>query len=128
MQKFTATLSGRGKPEKITRPQTTAVNEVQLVTVIATAGTFPLSFLGQSTGQLAFNATPAAVQTALTGLAAIGANNVVVTGAPGSYTVTFQGALAGVDVPVLQTSSAALTGTGAAAGVTVVTQGAPVAA
>lgn len=60
------------------------------VTVSATAGTYTLSYRGQTTAGLARNATASTVQTALLGLSTIGTGNVTVSGANGGpYTVTF---------------------------------------
>jgi hypothetical protein len=60
-------------------------NEVQVVFISGspTGGTFRLSFGGQSTGNLAYNATAAQVRSALEGLSSIGAGNIGVTGGPG---------------------------------------------
>jgi hypothetical protein len=90
----------------------TATNEVQTVTIGggATGGTFPLTFNGQTASGIAWNATIGAVQTALAALSTVGAGNVAVTGSAGAYTVTFQGALAGINVPQMTTSAASLTG------------------
>src|SRR5690606_33822259 len=74
---------------------------VQSLTVDAAGGQFKLSFGGDTTGDLAYNATAAQVQTALRGLASIGSGNVTVTGGPGGsggsvpYGIFFEGALAG---------------------------------
>jgi hypothetical protein len=85
------------------------VAEVQTVTVAsATGGTFTLSFSGNETGDIAYNAPVAAVQTALR--AVVGQNNVNVTGTVGSYTVTFVGAYSGVNVPQLVADGTDLTG------------------
>lgn len=90
------------------------VNEIQSVTFSTpgTAGTFTLSFSGQTTSPIAYNATAAEILTALAALPTIGgAGNVDVTGAAGGpFTVTFKGALAGVNVPALTADSTALTG------------------
>lgn len=60
----------------------------------ATGGQFKLKYAGQETGNLAFNAAAAAIQTALEGLGSIGVGNVTVTGGAGSpFTVTFGGVL-----------------------------------
>jgi autotransporter-associated beta strand protein len=92
-------------------------NEVQRVTVTGPAGsTFTLSFNGQVTGSLAVNATAAAVQSALANLSNIGGGNVAVTKQTVTsagptpitfnlYTVTFQGALAGLAQPLMLASS-----------------------
>ncbi|WP_052070130.1 phage tail tube protein [Rhodococcoides fascians] len=114
IQNYQATLSGRGKPTRIARPQTTPVNEVQRIRLIGTglSGTYAAKFLGQATAGLAPTATAAQVQTALTGLSTIGANNVAVTAVAGlnAWDVAFQGTLAGIDVPLLVLDTAALTG------------------
>lgn len=91
-------------------------NEVQTVTETGspTGGTFKLSYKGQQTAAQPWNVTAAALQTALAGLSTIGAGNVAVTGGPGPttpYTVTFQGLLAGTDVPLLGVASALSGGT-----------------
>jgi hypothetical protein len=70
------------------------------------AGTFTLTYNGQTTSGIAYNAAASAVDTALEALSSIGAGNVTVTGnAGGPYTVTFTGPLAN--------SPLALTGSGA---------------
>ncbi len=83
-----------------------AVNEVQTITIAnATAGTFTLTFGANTTSALAYNVTAALMQTALTGLASIGANNATVTLDGKVYTVTFVGALAGTNVAALTYTS-----------------------
>lgn len=69
-------------------------NEVQTITPGATpaSGTFALEFDGFQTAALAYNVSAAAMQTALNGLANIGAGGVGVTLADGVYTITFSGA------------------------------------
>ena len=75
-----------------------SANEVQTVLVRASAGTFTLTFGGQTTGSLAWNISAAALQTALGGLSSIGSGNVAVNQSPtvgGTLsTITFQGTLA----------------------------------
>lgn len=62
-------------------------------------GTFTLSYLGQTTGSLAYNASAASIQTALEGLSTIGTGNVTVTASStptaGSYVILFKNAMAG---------------------------------
>ncbi len=84
------------------------ISAIQTVTVTGTTGTFTLTFEGQTTGSLAYNASAADVQAALNGLSAI-AGSVTVTSAvsvTGSgatqsvYTITFSGgSLFEVNVP-----------------------------
>ena len=74
---------------------------IQSLTVDATAGEFKLSFGGDTTPDLPYDATASQVQTALRALPSIGAGNVLVSGGPGSaggpvtYGIVFTGALAG---------------------------------
>src|SRR5262249_52747563 len=88
-------------------------NEVQVLTYSATGGSFSLSFNGQTTAPIAFNATTATVQTALQGLTTVGAGNVTVAGAGfagniGSFTLTFVGALANTNVSQVNINTAAV--------------------
>jgi len=53
----------------------------------ALSGTFTLSYGGQTTSAIAYNASTSTVQTALQALSTIGAGNVTVTGNPGRWTV-----------------------------------------
>lgn len=59
-----------------------------------TAGTFTITHEGNTTAALQYNETDANVQSALEGLASIGAGNVTVSLAASVYTITFAGALA----------------------------------
>lgn len=91
-----------------------AVNEVQTITITGspTGGTFTISLGGFTTAAIAWNATAAAVQSALEALTSIGAGNVVVTGGPlpaTLLTVTFRKGLAATNVAQL-TSASSLTG------------------
>ena len=82
-------------------PSGTAQSEVQSITINGspTGGDFVLVFGDEATTDLAYNATAAAVQSALQALASIGSGNITVTGsAGGPYTVTFAGALANQNV------------------------------
>ena len=58
-------------------------------------GTFTLSYGGQTTAALAFNATAATIQAALQGLSSVGAGNMTVSGgAGGPWTISLAGTLA----------------------------------
>jgi hypothetical protein len=90
-------------------------NEVQTLAITGTptAGTFRLSFKSVTTATIAYNATAAAVQAALEALSTIGTGNVAATGGPlpGSPVVlTFQGQLAGTNLPMLTVVAPAFTG------------------
>lgn len=97
-------------------------DEVQTATITGspTGGTFTLTFGGQTTSAIAYNAAASAVQTALQALSTVGANNVTVTGsAGGPYTITFVNALGKADQAQI-TATASLTG-GTTPGVTMAT-------
>lgn len=101
---------------------TAAINDVQTATITGgpTGGTFTLTFSGQTTSGLAFNATGATVQTAFLALSSVGAGNATVTGgAGGPYVITFVGTLAGAARASITASAGSLTG-GTSPGVTIV--------
>lgn len=104
-----------------------AASERQLVTLLgAVGGTFTLSYQGQVTTGIAYNAAATAVQSALVALSTIGAGNVAVTGnAGGPYTVTFQGAMSNSFVDKLVVDYSALTGVAPTITVATQTPGAP---
>jgi hypothetical protein len=84
----------------------TPTNEVQTATITGTptGGNFRLTYSGQQTATILFDAVAGAVQTALEALSNIGAGNVSVTGGPGPgtpYVITFQGDLSGTDVALI---------------------------
>jgi hypothetical protein len=98
-----------------------AVSEVQTVTItgVPTGGDFTLTFNGQTTGDIAFDAAAAAVELAIEALSNVGAGNATVTGsAGGPYTVTFGAALG--NVPQMTADGSGLTG-GSAPAVVVAT-------
>ena len=82
------------------------VNQIDYVYYVANSGTFTLSFDGQTTVALPFNAGTGQVQAALEALPAIGQGNVIVSGVAGGfalaagYYVQFENALGGVDETV----------------------------
>lgn len=101
-------------------------NEVQTVTITGTptGGTFTLTFQGATTSAIAYNATAATVLAALTALANIAHGGVAVTGsAGGPYTVTFQGALGGRNVPSLVAAGSLTGGTSPSVDVATATPG-----
>lgn len=119
-------FSGRDSVDSATFDSSTlqpgGVSEVQTVatTGAPTGGTFRLGFRGDTTGDLAFNASAAAVQAALRALPSIRANGVTATGGPlpAGIVLTFGGELANKDLPALTVAANALTG-GTAPAVTV---------
>jgi hypothetical protein len=103
-------------------------NEVQQVDITgATAGTFTLTFNGQTTTGIARNASNNTIKTALEALSSIGAGNVLVSGGtlPGTpIQVTFQGTLALADQPQMTADFSGLTGA-ASPSVTTIQPGGP---
>lgn len=75
----------------------------------ASAGTYTLSYKGQVTTPIAYNATAAVVQSALRALSTIGATGCSVSGTAPTWTVTMTGALA-LDMTALIINGAGLTG------------------
>lgn len=97
-------------------------NEVQTVTIggAPTGGTFTLTYSGQTTAAIAFDASSRDVKNAIEALSNIGDGDVKATGsAGGPYTVTFQGDLSSTNVAAM-TATASLTG-GTTPGVTIET-------
>lgn len=69
------------------------VNQVNRLNIIGTGGTYTLTLAGQTTGALAWNATPSQVQTALEALSSADPGDVVVTDSGlGYYRVEHLGA------------------------------------
>ena len=82
-------------------------NDRFTVAVVGTGGTFTLTYGGQTTSAIAYNAATSAVQSALVALSSVGSGHVTVTGSAGNYVVVFTtvtGTLTG--------SGSSLTGTG----------------
>lgn len=106
---------------------TAGTNEVQTATKSGTisGGTFTLTYEGQTTSSLAYNASTATVKAALEALSTIGSGNIDVGGTTlnlGNMTFTFKGTLAASDVSLIVLNSS-LTG-GGSAPITQTTQGA----
>lgn len=99
-------------------------NEVQSVSLTGgpTGGTFTLTFDGQTTGAIAYNATAATVKTALEALSNIAVDDIATAGGPlpAAVTVTFQNALGNRDVVEMTGDGTSLTG-GAAPAVAIST-------
>lgn len=104
------------------------LNEQQTFTITGTptGGTFTLTFGGQTTGNIAYNATAAVVQAALEALSSIKAGNVIVTGGalPGAaVVVNFVNDLGKQNVGALTFDLTSLTGGTPAATVVETTPG-----
>jgi len=90
-------------------------DEIQCVTIggAPTGGDFTLTFNGQTTTALAFDATAAAVQAALIALSNIGPAEVSVSGPNGGpWAVVFLLTLAGADQPAMTANPGGLTPSG----------------
>lgn len=90
-------------------------NEVQTVTIsgVPTGGDFTLSYDGDTSSAIAFDATAAVVKTALAALTGLSDDSITVTGGPGPgtpYVVTFVGPLGGQGVETLVADGSGLTG------------------
>jgi hypothetical protein len=111
-------------------PLVSKVTEVQAITITGgpTGGTIALTLDGETASGIAYNATAAAVQTALEGLSNVNPGDVAVSGGPGPATpwaVTFGPATkwAGKDVPQMTAASSLTGGTSPAVAVTTTTPG-----
>lgn len=105
------------------------VNEVQTITVVATGGTFTVTFEGQTTTSIAFNAAASTVTSRLEALSNVGVGDVTVqrtgagtSGNPYIWTVTFTKLLRKSNRTQM-TSSSSLTGTGNSIAHATTTQG-----
>ena len=110
VMKLTAITAG--KPFAVTVSIGSGNNEVQVITLsgtAATGGTFALSFGGQTTSGIAYNASAATVETAFEALSTVGAGNGTVTGT-GPWTIEFTGALSGTNVALMTIDTTLLAG------------------
>ncbi len=108
-------------------------SETQRLAIDAEGGTFTLAFEGQTTGAIAFDADPAAVEAALDALSTIGGagGSVLVGGGPGDaggqhpYLISFGDTLENTDVPLLIADPSGLAGSAQTATVTTPAAGGP---
>lgn len=117
---------GRVTASGLYAPYAGPTSETQAVTITGapTGGTFTLTFSGQTTTALAYNATAAVVQTALEALSNIAPGDVTVTGAAGGpYTVVFSGAFLSDDVAQMTAAGSFTGGSSPAIAVTTTTAG-----
>lgn len=127
--KFSVNFVITSRPLQGAAVPATNSSEVQSVAITGTptGGTYTLTFNAQTTAGIAFNATAAAVQTALEALTNITPGDVVTAGGPHPDTaisVTFSGQYAGTNIDTMSASAAGLTGgTTPAVTVTTTTEG-----
>ncbi|MGH3783150.1 MAG: major capsid protein [Pseudonocardiaceae bacterium] len=110
-------------------PPAGGTNEVQTVTITGTptGGSFTLTYSGQTTAAIAYNATAAAVLVALQGLSNVRPNDLIVGGGPGpgtAWTVAFGGQYAGTNVAQMTSTDSLTGGSSPASAVTTTTGGA----
>lgn len=96
-------------------------NATGTVTVNATGGTFTISYGGQTTGAIAYNAAPDVVETAVEALSTVGNGNVRIGGAASAYTYEFVGDKQKTPITAVTTGVGSLTG-GAGTAAVAVTQ------
>ncbi|MFJ9420684.1 hypothetical protein [Streptomyces sp. NPDC101249] len=126
--KFMATCSITSRPLQGAPVPLAGADEVQTVTISGTptGGTFTLTFSGQTTAAIPYNATASAVQAALVALSNISTGDVTCAGGPlpgTPVTVTFAGQYHGADVPQMTASASFTGGTSPAVTVTTTTPG-----
>jgi flagellar hook-associated protein 2 len=92
-------------------PSTSAVSEVQTVTLgtapnnVPDGGTFTLTYRGQTTAAIAWDANAATIQAALETLSSVNSGNITVSGAIGNgATFTFANTLGDVDMLMINSS------------------------
>jgi NHL repeat len=87
-------------------------DESQFFYVVATGGTYTLTFDGKTTTSISYNASSFTVQSRLRALSSIGSSNVNVTGTASTagLTVNFTGSLVGTDLEQLTVNTEDLTG------------------
>lgn len=110
-----SSLTGGAVNVSTVQDSAAAVNEIETVTLDSgpTGGTFTLTFNGETTAGIAYDASAATVQAALEALATPVPGDFSVSGADGGpWSVTFTGAYAGTDVTEMTGSGASLTGGG----------------
>lgn len=120
-------LDDAGLFNQVTMERAGSTNEVQRISMggTVTAGLFYLSFRGQTTAAIPYNATSSQVDTALEALSTIGSGNVSCSGGPLPglpIDVTFTGTLGSQDVPEI-TVTQALGGTLPVVAVSTITHG-----
>jgi hypothetical protein len=105
-----------------------STNEAQTITLSNTdGGTFTLTYSGQTTSTIAYNASAATTQAALEALSNIEVGDVSCSGGPfpAAVTVSFTGALAAANIALMTIDTASLTNTAPAVTAVTATAGSP---
>lgn len=122
------TLSGAGFGSQMSYDASIDVNELVTITPSGTwsSGTFTLSFGGQTTSAIAYDANAATIEAAFELLSTVGAGNGTVAGGPlstGAITITFTEDLANTNVGPVTINTGSVGGGGTAAVVVTTTGG-----
>lgn len=128
MNRNDTTLGGGAMGRALEKGQHMPGNEVQQLAVNATSGTYTLTYAGQTTTAIAFDATDQVLLAALEALSniAVGALRVTqtVNASPAfTYTVEFGGSLGETDVAAMTSTATGLLGGTATATITEITAG-----
>lgn len=86
------------------------MNETQTITIDATGGTFTVTYSGQTTSAVDWNATGDQLQAALEALSNLDPGDVSVWRGGDVFTITFGGSLADTNVAAVTTNAGSLTG------------------
>lgn len=88
-------------------------NEAQVLTVAATGGEYTLTFNGETTEPIQYNAEAQTIASALWNLKQIGGHGVNVEGPPGGpYTIEFSNQLENTNIPQIECNASKLVGGG----------------
>lgn len=121
------TLSGLQPTNRLITVQKITRNEIQSLETSGTptGGTFTITYSGQTTSAIAYNASAATIQTALEALSNISSGDVECTGGalPDTVYIEFKGNLAQTDVDALTTADSLTGGTSPATAVAEVKKG-----
>ncbi len=85
-------------------------NEVQTLTVEATAGSYTLEFEGEQTVEIAYNASSTTVRNALRDLSVVGGNSNISVSGTAPYEIKFQGKFAATNVGQITADDSELSG------------------
>jgi hypothetical protein len=121
-------ISGEMLGRAVATGITKSGNEIQTLAITGspTGGSFTITYSGQTTGAIAYNAAAAAVQAAMEALSNIGAGNVACAGGPlpgTAVAIEFRGALRQTDVPAITTTNSFTGGTGPSTTITETVKG-----
>ena len=112
---LSGSMIGQRTSDGITLTAGTAEVQTASKTDTVSGGTFTISFMGETTSAITYNAANSAVLSALEALPNIAPGDVTLGGGPintTAVTITFAGQYASADVPLMSINSGSLTGGG----------------